>query len=459
MSTEVKDYKDTSHLESIASSLASQAKGNEEIEVYVSQGSEVEISVYDSEVENMTMASSTALGVRVVIDHREGRAWTESLEKDALDSALENARLNASIAEPDEFVSLVKPSDIDDAEPIEHDCFDESVIATSLEEKIALALELDKRGKKYNELVKDISSSDYDDSWGHSVLANSHGIVVKNSSTSASASITMMLGLQDSQESSGFTFARGFQDLNTETALDMAFSRGARLLNGTQPISGHVPVIFDPLVTSQFLGIIASMINGGAVSKGRALLADRLGDQIGSSILTLIDDPTNENSFSSATYDAEGMPTRRNVFIENGVLKQFTHSMYSARRLKMQPNACAKRSGVSSRPSSGVRTFYAEPTGKSVDEIFADVGEALYVQHLLGVHSGVNPLSGDFSVGAQGVWIRNGSMQDAFKEATIASDLLTMLSKVSQVANDTWWLPGSTVGNTMLIDEMVMTGK
>ena len=106
-----------------------------------------------------------------------------------------------------------------------------------------------------------------------------------------------------------------------------------------------------------------------------------------------------------------------------------------------------------------MRALYAVPTRESVEEIFSRVGEAIYVQHFLGVHSGVNSLSGDFSVGAQGVWIRNGQWAESFKEATIASDLLTMLSRTSAVANDTWWLPGSIVGNTVLIDEMVMTGK
>jgi PmbA protein len=453
------DIKDTSHLKKIAESIASRNNTGEQIEVYVSQGSDVEISVYNAEVENMTMANSTAVGIRVINDHREGSAWAESLDEDILLATLNNARENASIAEPDEFAALVKPSDIDDVEPVQRDGWDDSVIETELEKKIAIAMELEKNARSFDDRIKDVPSADYEDGWGHSVVANSHGIVVENSSTTAGASVTVMLGDGESQESSGFSYGRGFNDVNLADVVDMAFSRGVRLLNGTQPISAHVPVIFDPMVTAQFLGIISGMLSGGAVAKGRALLADRLDSMIGHSSLTLIDDPTHEQAFSVATYDSEGMPTRRNVFLENGMLKQFAHTMYSARRLSMKPNACAKRGGVSSRPGAGVRAFYAQPTGESVEDIFSRVGEAIYVQHILGVHSGVNTLSGDFSVGAQGVWIRDGHMADAFKEATIASDLLTILSRISAVANDTWWLPGSTVGNTVLVDEMVMTGK
>lgn len=459
MTAPTTQIKDTSLLEEVAQRFASKAAGDEQIEVYVSQGSDVEVTVYSGEVENMTTANSTAVGIRVINDYREGSSWAESLDEDILESTLAQARENASIAEADEFAALVKPSDIDDVVPVERNGWDDSILTMPLEDKIALTLELDKKARAYDSRINDVPSADYEDGWGHSVVANSHGIMVTNSSTSASISASMMLGDDESLESSGFSFGRGTTTLDIDEVIDMAFSRGTRLLGGTQPISASVPVILDPLVATQFFGIISGMMSGGAVAKGRALLADRLGDAIGHSNLSLIDDPTHERAFTSATYDAEGMPTRKNVFLENGVLKQFAHTMYSSRRLKMKANACARRGGVASRPGAGMRALYAPTTGESVEELFSKVGEAIYVQHFLGVHSGVNALSGDFSVGAQGVWIRNGHMAEAFKEATIASDLLTMLSRTSAVANDAWWLPGSVVGNTVLIDEMVMTGK
>lgn len=449
----------TKQLEELAKKFADKAQGSEEIEVYVSNGSDTEISVYKGEVENMTTATTAAVGIRVINDHRQGSAWAESFDEEILEMTLENARENASISEPDEYSALVKPSDIDDVDAVEKNGWNESIFELSIQDKIDIAIELEKRTISYDKRIQDVPSADYEDGWGHSVVANSHGIVVTNSNTSSSLSTTMMLGQEEQLESHGFSFSRDVKTLDIDEAINMAFTRGYRLLGGTQPISAEIPVILDPLVATQFFGIISSMLSGGAVAKGRALLAERLGDVIGHSNLTLIDDPTNENAFTAATHDAEGMPVRQNIFIENGKLEQFAHTMYSARRLSMKPNACAKRSGVASRPGAGMRAFRAMPTGESVEDLFEKVGEALYIQHFLGVHSGVNALSGDFSVGAQGVWIRNGKMSESFKEATIASDLLTMLANTSAVADDTWWLPGSGVGNTVLIDHMVMTGK
>lgn len=340
---DIQNIRDTSLLKEVAERFASKAQGSEQIEVYVSHGSDVEISIYKQEVENMTTADATAVGVRVINDHREGSAWAESLDEDILKQTLANARENASISEPDEYAAMVKPSDIDDVVAVQRDGWNDSILTMSIQDKIAMALEVDLRASKKDERIVDVTESSYEDGWGHSVVANSHGITVTNSATSASISTNLMLGHDESQESSGFSFGRGCDTLDIDEALDMAFTRGVRLLNGTQPISASVPVIFDPMVTTQFLGIISGMLSGGAVAKGRALLADRLGDTIGNTNLNLIDDPTHELAFSSATYDAEGMPTRRNVFLDQGVLTQFAHSMYSSRRLNMKANACARR--------------------------------------------------------------------------------------------------------------------
>lgn len=457
---ELAEFKDTSKLAEIAQKYASMAKPGEELEVYVSSGSDVEIAIYNGEVENMSTASTTALGIRVINDHREGSAWTESLEPQHIEAALAAARENATIAEPDEFASMVSPDMIDDIEPTPQNGWRDSILTTSLEDKLKVAMELDAYARSLSNVINDIEASSYDDGWGHSVVANSHGILVSNSSTSASCSTEMVFGEgKDAISSSGFSFGRGFEEIDLHEAAEMALRDGLPMIGATQPISSKLPVIFDPMVGAQFLGIISSLFSGTAVAKGRALLADRLGEKIANSNLTLIDDPTNENSFTGATYDGEGMPLRKNIFLENGVLKQFAHSMYSSRRLKMKANGCAKRGGVASRPGAGMRTFMAQPTGETLEDLFEKVGEGLFIKHILGVHSGVNTLSGDFSVGAQGIWIRDGRLAESFKEATIASDLLTMLSNVSAVANDTWWLPGSTVGNSILIDEMVMTGK
>lgn len=457
---ELATLKNTDELEKIARKYSSMAKPGEQIEVYVSSGCDVEITIYDGEVENMATANTTALGIRIINDHREGSAWTESLDPVHIENALAAARENATISEPDEYSSLVDPEMIDDSEVAIQNGWDDSILTTSLDEKLKLAIELDAYSRGLSKAIKDVEASSYDDGWGHSVVANSHGVLVSNSSTSSSCSTEMVFGDgKDAVSSNGFSYARGFTGIDFKEAADMALRDGLPMIGASQPISSRLPVIFDPKVTAQFLAIISSMLSGTAVAKGRALLGDRLGDKIANSNLTLIDDPTNKLSFNASTYDGEGMPLRKNIFIENGVLKQFAHSMYSARRLNMKPNGCAKRGGVASRPGAGMRTFLAVPTGETLEELFEKVGEAIYVKHLLGVHSGVNALSGDFSVGAQGMWIRDGRMAEGFKEATIASDLLSMMGNVSAVANDTWWLPGSTVGNSILIDEMVMTGK
>ncbi|HQZ14241.1 MAG TPA: DNA gyrase modulator [Acidimicrobiia bacterium] len=255
---------DTKHLEELAKKFAGKAKNGEEIEVYVSNGSDVEISVYRGEVENMTTATTAAVGIRVINDHRQGSAWAESFDEDILETTLENARENASISEPDEYSSLVKPSDIDDVVAVEKNGWNESIFELSIQDKIEIAMELDKQTSSFDKRIKDVPNADYEDGWGHSVVANSHGIVVTNSNISSSLSATIMLGEDEQLESHGFSFSRDVKALSIDEVIEMAFTRGIRLLGGTQPISAEIPVILDPMVSTQFFGIISSMLSGSA---------------------------------------------------------------------------------------------------------------------------------------------------------------------------------------------------
>lgn len=151
---DIQNIRDTSLLKEVAERFASKAQGSEQIEVYVSHGSDVEISIYKQEVENMTTADATAVGVRVINDHREGSAWAESLDEDILKQTLANARENASISEPDEYAAMVKPSDIDDVVAVQRDGWNDSILTMSIQDKIAMALEVDLRAsKKTNALL------------------------------------------------------------------------------------------------------------------------------------------------------------------------------------------------------------------------------------------------------------------------------------------------------------------
>ncbi len=174
--------------------------------------------------------------------------------------------------------------------------------------------------------------------------------------------------------------------------------------------------------------------------------------------MTLVDDPTLAEAFGAATHDGEGVPTRRIDLIVDGQLQGFLHNVYTARRSSTRTTGSAVR-GFKSTPAVGARALHLRPGAKSPDEILASVPEALYVQSVSGMHSGTDPVSGDFSVGAEGLMVRDGAFAEPVREITIASTLQRMLLDVAEVGADLTWLPGGAAGLTLLLSDMTMSGS
>jgi PmbA protein len=205
------------------------------------------------------------------------------------------------------------------------------------------------------------------------------------------------------------------------------------------------------------LGVLSSAFNGESMLKGRSLFAGRVGESVGASFVQLVDDPTDARALGASEFDGDGVPTRRNALIVDGVMQGFLHNIYTGRRSGSGTTASATR-GIGSTPGVGVRALRLEPGPKSPEEIMRVAGEALYVQSVSGLHSGTNPISGDFSVGADGLMVRDGAFAEPVREITIASTLQRMLLDITEVGSDLTFLPGAVAGMTVLVGEMTMSG-
>ena len=193
--------------------------------------------------------------------------------------------------------------------------------------------------------------------------------------------------------------------------------------------------------------------------KGRSLFKDRLGDSVASANVTLIDDPTNTQAYSATDVDGEGLAARRNMLIENGVLKQFVHNSYSARRAGTVSTGNATRGGFAGTPGVGCLALSLVPGVRSQAEIVSDIDDGLLVQSMQGLHSGVNPISGDFSTGAAGLLITNGEVGAPVREFTIASTLQRMLQDIIEIGGDLEWLPMRASGLSLVIRDVTMSGS
>ncbi|HQY86372.1 MAG TPA: metallopeptidase TldD-related protein, partial [Ilumatobacteraceae bacterium] len=211
-------------------------------------------------------------------------------------------------------------------------------------------------------------------------------------------------------------------------------------------------------VTAMFLGVISSTLNGEAVAKGRSLFKDRLGDVVANPMVTLVDDPTNTLAYTATDLDGEGLAARRNVLIDAGVLQQFVHNSYSARRAGARSTGNAVRGGFKGTPGVGCLALQLQPGTRDQSALVADVADGVLVTSVQGLHSGVNSISGDFSVGASGLLITNGVVGAPIREFTIASTLQRMLLDVVEIGGDVDWLPMRAAGVSLVIRDITLSG-
>jgi PmbA protein len=440
----------------LATRVAGWARDGEEVEAYVARGRDTEIEVFSGEVESLSSAESAGIGIRIVSGSRQGFAYAGSLDDDVIAETLAEARDNAGFSSLDTWVGLARPDGVAAAQI---DLWRDDLAGYPTADKVAQALELERVVRSADPRIRQVQSAGWGDSAFESAVVTSTGISATSRRTVCylSASAAAADG-DETQTGSGYSVGRSPADLDLDEAATDAVERATRLLGATKPRSAHLTVVLEPRITATLLGILAGTLNGEAVLKGRSLFADRLGETVSSPLLTLIDDPTDPDAFGAAAYDAEGLATRRNPLISGGVLQRFLYNSYSGRRAGTTSTGSAVRAGFKGAPSTGARALIVVPGTEDPDAIYRRVGDGLLVQTVSGIHSGVNPVSGDFSVGAEGLLIRGGALAGPVREITVASTLQRMLQGIVAVGSDIERLPSAAAGVTLAIADMSMGG-
>lgn len=443
-------------LQAVADRIVAQAKKGEHIEAYVGRGGETSVRVYEGALEHFVSAQSEGVGIRVIKDGRTGTAYAGTLDDKAIAEVLADARDNVQFGTPDEYAGLAVP---DGVEPVPQKFWDEALAQYPTDKKVDLTKDLERRALAADSRVR-TESSNYDDGWDESAFATTTGIRTSGRSNSCFVSV-VTLADDDDETQTGFGFSVGDSpnDFDLDKAAREAADRATRLLGATKPATKRTTVVLDPYVTSQFVSILSSAFNGENVAKGRSIFAGRLGEQVAVPFFTLVDDPTNKLAYTATDIDGEGLAARRNVLIKDGALQMFVHSSYSARRMQTKSTGNATRGGFAGSPGVGCLAMQVTPGAKSQAELIADIDDGVLIQEVSGLHSGVNPISGDFSTGASGMTITNGKVGAPIREFTIGSTLQRMLLDIVAVGNDVDWLPMRAAGLSLVINDVTISGS
>ena len=367
----------------------------------------------------------------------------------------------AKVTEEDPFTVLPETAEFGSVEGDLHLYFDD-VYSLEGPERIEWARRAEAAALAADPRIANSDGGSFDAATGRKVLANSRGFVggYRTSYAGVSAAPLAMDANGAMQRDGWWSGARRLADLESPESIGKEAARRAlRRLGARRVATQRVPIVFAPEVARSLIGSVFEAASGDAIWRGASFLAGRLGEQIAAPSITVVDDnfmllPTGVGGFGSSPFDGEGLPSRRTVVVEAGVLRTYLLNTYSARKLGMKSTHNASR-GLAGTPGIGCGNLYLEPGTLTPEEIFAAIPVGLYVTSLMGF--GVNTVTGDYSRGATGMWIENGVLTHAVEEVTIAGNLAEMLRNVTAIGNDLVFR-GSVASPTLRIDGMTIAG-
>lgn len=449
----------TDDLLRLARDVVERARPGEQVEAFAVREVTTHVEVLDGAVDALASAETRGIGVRVIEDGRQGYASTADVTDDGLATAIDEARSNAAVATPDEANVLPGPQEAPDLDGL----VDPSLAATPVEARIELALALEQAARDTDPRIRGVDTVVYADAHHEIALVSTEGLSLRQERTDAWAYANVLARDGDeTQAGLGLTLARGPAGLDVAAAGREAATRAARLLGATKPASRRTAVVFDPFVTAQFLGVLGQALSADAVLKQRSLFAGRLGEDVAAPTLTLLDDGLHPGAPGTAPWDAEGVPQQRTALIADGALRSYLHNTWTAVRTggDAASTGNAARAGFKSSPGLAPTNLYLEPGGIAPEELLRQVGDGVYVQDVMGLHSGANPVSGEFSVSFAGLAIRDGELADPIREAAVSSTIVDVLRGIRAVARDLRFYPfgGSLGGATVLVSEMSVSG-
>lgn len=446
-------------LRSVATDVVHRAMqgGATAAECVVREGDEFSTVVRLGQVETLKEAGSRSIGVRVFFGQRAASTYSSDFSPAGLERMLKSALELAKITSEDPFAGIPEAGKFG-ALSGDLDLYHEDVYSLAGPERIEYARRAEKAALDSDPRIKNSEGGSFDAATGRKVLANSHGFVgeYRRSYCSVAAVPIAQDDTGHMQRDYWFSVARSLSRLDpAEQVGKEAARRTLRRLGARKAKTAHVPVVLDPMVATSMLEHIFEGVNGDSVYRGASFLAGKLGEQIAGSNITIIDDGTIVGGFGTSPFDGEGIPTRRTVVIEGGVLKSYLLNTYTAKKLGLETTANASR-GLAGTPGIGPGNYFLQAGTKTPKQIIGDIKDGLYVTEFLGM--GVNLVTGDYSRGASGLWIVNGELAYPVEEITVAGNLKDIFKNISEIGSDLEFR-GSVASPTIRIDGLTVGGE
>jgi PmbA protein len=446
------------HLFELAQDIVrrAQAAGASDAECTIAEGDEFSANVRMREVENLKEAGSRGAGLRILKGHKTGASYTSDLSSEGIEHLLKSAIELAEITTEDPHADLPDAAELGSVEgDLQLYSPDVEQLDTAL--KIDTAKRAEEAALSADPRISNSEGASFDTLTGRHIFANSRGFAGEYRTSYCGFSCVPVAREGESMERDYWeSSARRFDRLEAPEAVGQkAAQRALRRLNAVKVDTQKVPVVFEPRTARSLLDNLFEAVHGMMIYRHESFLAGKLGEKVASGRVTIVDDATLPGLFGTSPFDDEGVPSRRTVVMERGVLKSYLLNTYAARKLEMKTTGNASR-GLTGNAGIGHGNFFLEPGVQTPEQIIASIPNGFYVTELIGM--GVNIVTGDYSRGAAGLWIRDGELAFAVSEVTIAANLKDMLMGIEAVGSDLEFR-GSVSAPTLMIGEMTVGGK
>jgi PmbA protein len=432
------------------------AQGASQGDVVMVESDSFFVTVRLGEVEKISQAQEKRLGLRLFFGSSSASASTSDISKKSIARLVEDTTRMARATAQDPHSGLPAVEDLA-REIHELDLLDADARSISVEEKIQMATETEKRALELDARITNSEGAEFSNNFGRVIYASSHGFSGEYQGSTFGHSVAPVAKANGSmQRDYWYSSNRKFARLESPKSVgEKAAQRVLRRLGARKVKTCEVPIVFDPEISASLLRNLAAAISGYSLYKGASFLVGKLGAKIASELVTAIDDGTIPGALGSRPFDGEGLPTRDKIIVEKGRLQSYLLDTYSGRKLGMASTGNASRS-VGEPPSVAPSNFYLAPGMHSPDAIIRSVKQGFYVTELIGF--GVNMVTGDYSRGAAGLWIEDGALSYPVEEVTIAGNLKDMFQNIEMVGNDLE-MRGRIAAPTLKISQMTVAGN
>jgi PmbA protein len=447
----------TEYLELVRDVVSKAAARAVEAEAIIIDSQETQIEYATGAVEKLSQSGSKGLGVRVIDGGRVGYAYTSDFAPESVEKTWQTAVELAAVASEDGFRRLPASQPISD-ENLE--IYDPGFAGIRTEAKIDLLRRAERAALDYDSRITMARQVVYGDQITHVYLANSKGFAGSYDRTSVFSYLEAFAREGDEAVTGfGFRASNFFAELDPE-AIGREAARDALMVLGGKAVPTQTcPVVFAPVVTAMLLGTLAQAMTAEAMQKGRSFLVGKLGQDVASDRVSLLDNGRMKRGFASAPFDGEGVPTSATRLIDEGVFQNVLYDSYTAVKEGKVSTGNAQRDSHRSVPALGPSNFYLQPGSKTPDEIISGIDNGILVTNIMQT-GGIDPITGECSMGAYGRWIEHGKLTKPVSGITLATTLPDLLKNIAEVGNDLRLVPiqGAVLAPTIRVNGVVVGG-